>query len=208
MGVTYEDLAGKLLPKSPFLAACLLDAKNAGLRQAAQDALAKALGVENKLEVLFAPAADDANVDKVNAAEEAFKQQIDKAAFPQETASCTSQDPIEAINAKDLTRVKEQANRLKLWLSIIIVSGFFLVTLLYCFGYSVDTTYKEQLGLLLGALIAAFTSVVQYFFGSSAGSAEKTIMLQAKESASTATATALPVVPASGPPATTPGKRP
>lgn len=185
MGVTHEDLAGKLLTKCPFLAACLLDAKNAGLRQAAQDALAKALEVENKLEVLFAPAADDANTEKVKAAEEALKQQIDKAAFSQETASCPPQSEIDTINVNDYRSLKKINIYAKWTLSSLIVAGFFLVLLAQYWQEPVKAGVtpeaKEQLALLIGALIAAFTSVVQYFFGSSVGSAEKTLLMQNKE---------------------------
>ena len=58
----------------------------------------------------------------------------------------------------------------------VIVVGFFL--LLYFLIFSgVPETNKDLLNLVVGALIGSFATVVGYFYGSSAGSAQKTEML-------------------------------
>lgn len=54
-------------------------------------------------------------------------------------------------------------------LGAIVVIGFFVVLsfMIYIGGYDKD------LSIVLGALIAAFTMVISYFFGSSKGSSDK-----------------------------------
>jgi hypothetical protein len=59
-------------------------------------------------------------------------------------------------------------------LGALVVIGFF-VTL--AFMISSDGDYKTELNLVLGALIAAFTTVVAYFYGSSKGSSDKNDMI-------------------------------
>lgn len=56
----------------------------------------------------------------------------------------------------------------------LIVIGFFavLVWLIIIGGY------EREVGLIVGALIASFTAVVGYFFGSSKGSADKTEIMK------------------------------
>jgi len=66
-------------------------------------------------------------------------------------------------------------------LSIVIVIAFFLAFSCVLFlGAGTNPIKLENngpLGLLLGALISAFTTVVQYFFGSSASGNQKDAML-------------------------------
>lgn len=62
-------------------------------------------------------------------------------------------------------------------LGALIVLGFF--ALLYVLvKTTVPETNKELLNITVGALIGCFTSIVGYFYGSSAGSAEKNEMLK------------------------------
>jgi hypothetical protein len=55
----------------------------------------------------------------------------------------------------------------------LIVLCFFGILLLL-FKYKIPTENTDTLNLALGALLAAFGAVVQYFFGSSSGSQRKT----------------------------------
>ena len=58
----------------------------------------------------------------------------------------------------------------------IITVGFF--ALLYLLAVKeVPENNADVINLVVGALIAAFSSVVSYFFGSSAGSKQKTELL-------------------------------
>jgi len=65
-------------------------------------------------------------------------------------------------------------------LGAVIVLCFFAVIIIML-TVSVPVSNADELNIALGALIGAFTAVVGYFFGSSAGSAKKTEMLNQKE---------------------------
>ena len=59
-------------------------------------------------------------------------------------------------------------------LGTVIVIGFF-TTLVFLI---VDGSYKTEVNMIVGALIATFTMVVSYFYGSSKGSADKDAIIQ------------------------------
>lgn len=62
-----------------------------------------------------------------------------------------------------------------------IVVGFF--TLLYLLVYqSIPAENKDILNIVVGALIASFTAVVGYYFGSSKGSSDKNDILHQQKS--------------------------
>jgi hypothetical protein len=65
-------------------------------------------------------------------------------------------------------------------LAATVVIGFF--ALLYFFVFiGIPVENKELLNITVGALIGSFTTVVGYFFGSSAGSANKTDIMAEKK---------------------------
>lgn len=61
-------------------------------------------------------------------------------------------------------------------LGALIVIGFFFI-LWIIFGKVLPTENKEIGLLVIGALVAKFGDVVNYFFGSSKGSADKTELM-------------------------------
>ena len=62
---------------------------------------------------------------------------------------------------------------IKISLSIVITIGFFAVMF-----YLITTgKYEQAVNLLIGALIAGFTTIINYHYGSSKGSADKTALL-------------------------------
>lgn len=61
-------------------------------------------------------------------------------------------------------------------LAITLVLGFFVLLYILVF-VEVSQQNKEILNLVVGALIGTFTQVINYYFGSSVGSKEKTKML-------------------------------
>ena len=65
-------------------------------------------------------------------------------------------------------------------LGALIVIGAFFITGLLIF-YEVPAGSKDALLLCLGVLIGLAASVVNYFFGSSKSSADKTILLNQKD---------------------------
>lgn len=64
-------------------------------------------------------------------------------------------------------------------LAAFIVLGFFMV-LGALIVMAVPTENQSALNISLGALVAGFSAVLGYFFGSSKGSAEKNDMIQKK----------------------------
>lgn len=57
-------------------------------------------------------------------------------------------------------------------LGALIVTGFFVLLYLLV-SKTVPDENKDLLNLIVGALIGSFSTIVGYFFGSSAGSAKK-----------------------------------
>ena len=69
---------------------------------------------------------------------------------------------------------KIDGNKLAMYiLAVIIVVGFFTL-LVFLILYPLQKDSTGVIFMLFGALSAAFGAVVQYFFGSSSGSAAKT----------------------------------
>jgi hypothetical protein len=64
-------------------------------------------------------------------------------------------------------------------LAAIVVIGFFALLTFFVF-IAIPIENKEILNITVGALIGSFTTVVGYFFGSSAGSANKTDIMASK----------------------------
>lgn len=61
-------------------------------------------------------------------------------------------------------------------LAVIIVAGFFIILVAMMLGY-LKTTDQQALLILLGALSAGFGAVLNFYFGSSHGSAVKSELL-------------------------------
>ena len=64
-------------------------------------------------------------------------------------------------------------------LGIVLTSGFILLTAFYFFGPdTISESLREPMLLITGCWITNLTTIVNYFFGSSKGSADKTAMLK------------------------------
>lgn len=55
-------------------------------------------------------------------------------------------------------------------ISILVLLGMLII-------YRIPPENKDLLNIVIGAMLAGFTTVIGYFFGSSLGSADKTILL-------------------------------
>ena len=70
----------------------------------------------------------------------------------------------------------------QVYLAIIVIAGFTGISVLYFFPQTqpdaLPTMIKEHLGLITGWWGAAFMTVVNWAFGSSKGSADKTKALE------------------------------
>ncbi len=64
-------------------------------------------------------------------------------------------------------------------LGALVVIGFFALIYLV-FLYEVPSPNKEIGLMVIGALVANFNSIINYFFGSSKGSSDKTDLLTRK----------------------------
>ena len=72
--------------------------------------------------------------------------------------------------------IKPTSNKATYFLATVIVAGFFALLAILIFR-QLPPDSSGVIFMLFGALSAAFGAVVQYFFGSSKGSADKTEML-------------------------------
>ena len=60
--------------------------------------------------------------------------------------------------------------------TVVVIT--FIILLWFLFKKEIPQTNMNLLSLIIGALIGSFTTVVQYFFGASKGSAEKSEILR------------------------------
>jgi len=89
---------------------------------------------------------------------------------------------LEKIAAGDRDSARQMQIATKSWLpevlSILVTVGFFGI-IVYILKYGLPESGKEALLLLLGSLGTAWTGVMAFYFGSSAGSQKKTQALTA-----------------------------
>jgi len=89
---------------------------------------------------------------------------------------------LEKIAASDRDSARQMQIATKSWLpevlSILVTIGFFGI-IVYILKYGLPESGKEALLLLLGSLGTAWTGVMAFYFGSSAGSQKKTQALTA-----------------------------
>ncbi|UJX39665.1 hypothetical protein K9F62_13125 [Desulfovibrio sp. JY] len=202
---TYEELAKAVEGEAPFLARCLRMAGNEACIKLAVDVWAKACGESCDLDKLLAAAGDPNNKEKLAAANKDILLWLERVSALQALEQRQARINMGAIDVRDYDNLKA----LNLWAKMIVgglvVLGFFVG--LYLF-YKMGDAHNNnpQFSFLVGALVTAFTAVVQYFFGSSVGSAEKSHMMQSRENAAAALASPAPTPPAPTPtpPVTTP----
>jgi hypothetical protein len=77
--------------------------------------------------------------------------------------------------------MEESMSKWQYLLSGLMIVGFFGVMALMMFAkVDVPEMFKEPLTLMVGALIGQFVQVINYVFGSSKGSSDKTRLLAQK----------------------------
>lgn len=91
-----------------------------------------------------------------------------------------------AANDRDSARNRQIAtkDRVPGILAGVILVGYFAV-LAYLIKYGLPTASEEILALLIGALTAGLTQVLNFYFGSSAGSKNKDQLIERLKAAST-----------------------
>jgi hypothetical protein len=84
------------------------------------------------------------------------------------------------VDAGDRASARERQSKMRDWtpsvLGALIIGGFFL-TLAVMVARKLPPGAETEFSIMLGALATMTASVVNYFFGSSAGSREKTLLL-------------------------------
>jgi amino acid transporter len=75
--------------------------------------------------------------------------------------------------------MKNAKDYFQIVLGVLVITGFFLLLIILVLS-AIPKENEGLLNLVIGALIGSFVTVVNYFFGSSKGSAEKTELLSKK----------------------------
>lgn len=118
-------------------------------------------------------------------AQKYFPSEQDRAKFLAEIEHVAAEDQakLEALAVDDRKSARDMQVATGSWtpavLAAVVTGGFFGV-LGYMLVYGLPKHGGEALLILLGTLGAAFAAVINYYFGSSAGSAAKTAILGRK----------------------------
>ena len=127
-------------------------------------------GISNAIAGAFA---DPAQRQALIQAEQHFQMQMAELGYK-------DAEELAATNASDRASARGREIALKdkipALLAIIVTLGFFGV-LWYMLTHQVPPASHDTMLLLLGSLGSAWTGIIAYYFGSSAGSAEKTQLL-------------------------------
>jgi len=134
-------------------------------------------GSDSEVAKLVADAMGDINkVAQIQQAEQQFKLQMTQLGFE-------NQRDLETIAFKDRDSARNREIQIRDWtpkvLGFIITVGFFGI-LVFMMKYDIPDKSRDVLNIMIGALGTAWISVVTYYFGSSAGSARKTEMMEKK----------------------------
>jgi hypothetical protein len=143
------------------------------LGQLAMGQIIKALGIDDKsspkaVETAIANATPD-QMATLKELDNTFKLEMEKLGV--DVLELEAQDRNSARDREIKTGDKTPAI-----LGMTLVSGFFVLLGFLAF-YTIPPDNKEVVYLIVGALTASFTQVMNYFFGSSASSAKKTKLL-------------------------------
>lgn len=166
----------------PFISAAATAGGPLGILAAG--AVGKALGVD-KVEptidgvasvIAKAQINDPETLFKLEQEEHRFKAEMEKLGF-------SHVEELERIAASDRASAREREIALRdittRILAYVIVGGFFAVLISTLFGYA--QVESAMAGALVGYASAKAEQVVTYYFGSSAGSARKTELLNGKK---------------------------
>jgi len=177
MKLTWNDVK-KTLGKGAPLIGTLLGGPAGG---AVASLVAGALGVEDTPEGINAALKSDPSVLlKIKELEFTHKTKLEELAL-EETKALLA-DTQNARQREIEIQKAGGSNTLMYILGSLIVVGFFatIITLIFK-TVAIPTGSRDAVMLLFGTLTASFACVVQYFFGSSKGSSDKTAMMAGKK---------------------------
>ena len=173
MKINWKDIGKTVGGVAPMIAT-LFGGPAAG---AVTAMVASALGVEETPEAIHsAIASDPSALLKIKELEFTYKEKLADLTF--ETTKAHLADRQSARQREVDIQKSGGSNMLMYILGCLIVAGFFGVTALLIFRTTViPPGSRDAVMLLIGNLGVCFGAVVQYFFGSSKGSADKTAMM-------------------------------
>lgn len=168
-----KDARGRLKKAVAKAAPQIAEQLGGPLAGAAVSAIARAIfGKEGATEEELAEALPQASADQLIAlkrAENEFRIALRAAALDEQR-----------IDAGDRASARERQQKMRDWtpsvLGALIIFGFFL-TLAVMVARKLPAGAETEFSIMLGALATMTAAVVNYFFGSSAGSREKTMLL-------------------------------
>ena len=168
-----KDAKGRLKKAVAKAAPKIAEELGGPLAGAAVSAIARAIfGKDGASEEELADALTNASADQLIAlkrAENEFRIALRQAALEGER-----------IDAGDRASARERQQKMRDWtpsiLGALIIGGFFL-TLAVMVARKLPPGAETEFSIMLGALATMTAAVVNYFFGSSAGSREKTLLL-------------------------------
>ena len=171
MASQWDDLGKALRDVAPGVSRVLLGVDDQ-LKSGAIELIKLKLGEKFNLDTIASRASDQDVKDIFIALEKDFGWMLS----PRSTTTV-----IESQIIQDMKNNSRYFNK-KFILSMLITACFFAAFIFVANKATNDATAAAlqnngPLGLLLGALISAFTTVVQYFFGSSASGNQKDAML-------------------------------
>lgn len=138
-------------------------------KAASEALLGKPDGTEDELAAAFATA-DPAALGKLKDAEYKFKAEMKKYDID-----------LERIAADDRSSARQREMTLKDWapsiIATITILGFFGILVELMINKNIPEEAHAPLQVMLGALGTAFISIINYYFGSSSGSAYKNILI-------------------------------
>lgn len=162
---------------APFIGAAV----SGPLGGLALSAIAEALGLSEKTEDAIKQAISGASPEQMLALKNADQQ----FALRMKELGFQNIQALERIAADDRKSARDMQmtvkSRIPAGLSILITIGFFGILIGMMAGW-LTTTDNQALLIMLGALGAAFGAVINFFFGSSADSQNKTQLLAKAES--------------------------
>jgi len=175
--MSWNDVTG-FLGKSAPLIGTLLGGPAGG---AVASLVANALGVEDTPDAIGAALKSDPSaLLKLKELEFTHKTRFQELMLEETKAHLAD---TQSARQREVENLKAGgSNTLMYILGVVIVVGFFATVITLIFRTTpIPAGSKEAVMLLLGSLIASFACVVQYFFGSSKGSSDKTAMLAGKK---------------------------
>ncbi len=174
---TLKSIGNKLLDVAPSLAGAVL-APNPLTVGLALKSIAKAIGLSPDAPEIEIDAALVANPEirlKMMVAENDFKAEMSRQELEKFKAILTDVQSARAMNV-ETTKVTGKGDKIGQALDVLITIGFF--STLFCYMFmKIPTGQEGTVGLLVGALIGSFTTIIAFYRGSTKESGRKTDMI-------------------------------